>query len=244
MATIANQKTGKAVEAQVLDISSRAAQPVATHKAALVALNATGSAVAKINNNVIFVENFINSTMIELPPQNSQVDAAAFSPDRTRIVTAGSDRRARIWEIGTGQRLRTLIGHHGSITAAAFSPDGNLIATAGNEDIAKLWDAKTGRLLRDLTGHRARILGLAFSPDSTRVATAGYDSTVHIWDSSSGRDLTADARSAVPRLSSASRSVAMVSSSLSLARSRQRSSMRCRSRPSRACRRRPICRPD
>jgi len=56
----------------------------------------------------------------------------AFSPDGQRIVTAGDDQTAKVWEATNGIALLTLKGHSGWVNSVAFSPDGKRIVTAGN----------------------------------------------------------------------------------------------------------------
>jgi WD40 repeat protein len=45
---------------------------------------------------------------------------AAFSPDGTKVVTASSDKTARIWDAKTGAQLALLSGH-GEVCAAPSS---------------------------------------------------------------------------------------------------------------------------
>ena len=57
--------------------------------------------------------------------------SAAFSPDGKRIVTASSDKTARVWDAATGQPIgEPLKGHDNAVSSAAFSPDGTRIVTA------------------------------------------------------------------------------------------------------------------
>ena len=67
------------------------------------------------------------------------VMSAGFSPDGARIVTASSDRTARLWDAKTGAALAVLQGHTGSVNGAGFSPDGARIVTASGDKTARLW---------------------------------------------------------------------------------------------------------
>jgi WD40 repeat protein/DNA-binding SARP family transcriptional activator/ABC-type branched-subunit amino acid transport system substrate-binding protein len=75
----------------------------------------------------------------------AQVLDAAFSPDGTRIATAGVDRTARIWDARSGRELLSLSGHEAQIDQVAFSPDGLRLATASGDGTARIWDLSAAR---------------------------------------------------------------------------------------------------
>ncbi len=116
------------------------------------------------------------------------VELAVFSPDGTRVVTASSDKTARIWDAATGAELTVLRGHDNRVSSAAFSPDGTRVVTASSDKTARIWDAATGAELTVLRGHDNRVSSAAFSPDGTRVVTASYDKTARIWDAATGAE--------------------------------------------------------
>ena len=68
--------------------------------------------------------------------------AMAFSPDGTRIASAGDE--LRIYDAVTGQSLLNLDGSGSEraevMTAIAFSPDGKLLASGTQSGALKLWD--------------------------------------------------------------------------------------------------------
>ena len=92
------------------------------------------------------------------------VKSAAYSPDGKQIVTASADQTARIWDAATGQEVRTLSGHTGSVNSAAYSPDGTQIVTASDDQTARIWDAATGQEVRTLSGHTDWVNSAAYSP--------------------------------------------------------------------------------
>jgi WD40 repeat protein len=73
-----------------------------------------------------------------LQGHTASVLSAAFSPDGTRIITAGGDKTARVWDARTGQGLATLQGR-GPVWRAVFSPDGMRIVTASFDGTARVY---------------------------------------------------------------------------------------------------------
>jgi WD40 repeat protein len=108
------------------------------------------------------------------------VFSAVFSPDNTRIATAGEDGTARIWRAdGTGEPV-TLRGHAGWVFSAVFSPDNTRVVTAGDDGTARVWRADgTGEPI--VLRHGLRVRSAAFSSDNARIVTAGDDGTARLW---------------------------------------------------------------
>jgi CHAT domain-containing protein/DNA-binding beta-propeller fold protein YncE len=127
-------------------------------------------------------------SVAELRGHKDTVYHVAFSPDGERVVTASSDKTARVWAAATGKVVAKLRGHTDGVSCAAFSPDGGLVVTASADGRAQLWEATTGYLVTKLKAH-ARFIGVAwygvtsavFSPDGRLVATASTDGKVRLW---------------------------------------------------------------
>ena len=118
------------------------------------------------------------------------IKSVATSPDGQRIVTAGTDNTARIWNAKTGTELLVVDDHEpvitesgiAGVTDVAYSPDGGLLATSGSDGVVKIRNAETGQALATFTGHVGDVNSVAFSPDGKRLATGGIDSTAKVWD--------------------------------------------------------------
>ncbi|MEX2457506.1 MAG: hypothetical protein WD770_00795 [Actinomycetota bacterium] len=110
----------------------------------------------------------------------TQAGDVDFDPTGPRIAVA-TDTGGEIWNIETGERVRTLTGGTGGLIDIAYSPDGSLIAAAGFDATVRVWDAGSGVQRLVLRGHGGVLTSVAFSPDGSRLASAGFDPDVRVW---------------------------------------------------------------
>jgi len=81
-----------------------------------------------------------------------KIRSACFSSDGKYLLTGSEDTTMKLWNVQTGQCLRTFAGNDGYITSVDFSQDGNY-ALSNYSKGSKLWSTKTGECLSVLEGH-------------------------------------------------------------------------------------------
>jgi WD40 repeat protein len=117
------------------------------------------------------------------------VFVAKYSPDGRLLVSAGGDKKVKIWSAHSLTELRVLEGHLRYVLAAAFSPDSKLLATGGGDKAILLWDTESGQLLRRFVGHKADVESLAISPDGKRLVSVSEDKALKLWDIDGGHEI-------------------------------------------------------
>ena len=96
-----------------------------------------------------------------------------FSPDSKRVVTASTDKTARVYDVAKSQHLGTLEGHTDVVFAAAFPPDGSRIATCSRDKTVRVWDSLTFEQLAITTDlHNNIIMSVDYSPTGNFLLTA------------------------------------------------------------------------
>jgi len=156
-----------------------------------VALSKDGTKLASAGeDNAVRVWDVSDGTLLTTYTDHTgtlkRVYGAVFSPDSTRLASAGWD--LCVWRAKDGQRMHRFEEFEFAY-CTAWSPDGRKIAAGslgmgGNGPVA-IWDASTYTLLHKYE-HRGRTWKVAFSPDSKLLASAGDDG-VQVRDAESGR---------------------------------------------------------
>jgi WD40 repeat protein/tRNA A-37 threonylcarbamoyl transferase component Bud32 len=116
--------------------------------------------------------------------------AFAFSPDGTRLASAGEDRMARLWDPATGALLATFRGHTSKVLGLAFSRDGARLVTTSADGTVRQWDATTAREVEaPYDRHAGEVFAAAYSPDGQWVASAGTDHAIRVWRATGRQDI-------------------------------------------------------
>jgi WD40 repeat protein len=112
----------------------------------------------------------------------------AASPDGKFALTGASDHILRLWDLTTGQEIRSFKGHNDYIYSTTFSPDGKYILSGDSNGRMKLWNTE-GEELHTFTGHKSFITSLSFFPNGKTAISASLDGTIKIWDLSTKQEV-------------------------------------------------------
>ncbi|KAI8597385.1 quinon protein alcohol dehydrogenase-like superfamily, partial [Dissophora ornata] len=115
----------------------------------------------------------------------SSVRHLKFSPDGLLVATGGDvvvTVGQMLWDVKTGQCLRTLKGHKDILSGLAFSPSGQQLATSSEDYTIRLWDVRTGtmELVFD-GGHDVGRPTVEYSPDGKVLAFCFLQEAVRLW---------------------------------------------------------------
>lgn len=102
--------------------------------------------------------------------------------DESIIASGSYDATVRIWDLATGEQLRSLDGHTRGVNSLQFD-DVKLISGSMDKTL-KIWNYRTGECLSTLRGHTEGVLSLHF--DETILASGGADQSVRVWNFTDG----------------------------------------------------------
>jgi WD40 repeat protein len=92
----------------------------------------------------------------ELAGHSKPVTSVALVlPAGTQIISGSEDGSVRVWDINSGNSVRTM-NHGGSVTDVAASADGKAFASTSTTNTAKLWNAANGQQIAEVKGSIAQ----------------------------------------------------------------------------------------
>jgi WD40 repeat protein len=139
-----------------------------------VAISPDGQILVSSSHTVVSVRTVVN--------YNSESHTAVMGNVYNTI------NKIKIWQLSTGQELRTLEGD-ASVLSLAISPDGQILVSGSADNTIKIWQLSTGEELRTLTGHSESVNSVAISPDGQILVSGSDDKTIEIWQLSTGQKL-------------------------------------------------------
>lgn len=98
--------------------------------------------------------------------------------DDAILATGSYDSTIKIWNIETGEEIRTLVGHDSGIRALMF--DERKLISGSLDHTLKIWNWRTGECLSTLPGHTGGVICLHFNDNL--LASGSVDTTIKIWN--------------------------------------------------------------
>ncbi len=122
-----------------------------------------------------------------------KVNAISFSRAGDLLVAAsgvvGLYGQADLFDVSTGAKLRSIVGHRDTLYDAQLSPDGQMLATASYDGKIMIWDAASGAELKTIAGHNGAVFDIEFDPSGRVLASASADATIKLWNVVTGERL-------------------------------------------------------
>ncbi|NER36138.1 MAG: hypothetical protein F6J93_19495 [Oscillatoria sp. SIO1A7] len=125
-----------------------------------------------------------------LAQHSAAITSLAISPNGQILATGSEDNAIQLWQLNSGEALRTLSGHSSGICSVAISPDGRSLASGSSDKTIKLWQLDTGEEMLTLQGHLGAVKSVAISPDGETLASGSSDKTIKLWNLATGEEIS------------------------------------------------------
>ena len=129
-------------------------------------------------------------------PSAAWVNNLVFSSDGTTLASASAFGTIWLWDLKTGQLLKTLTTHEAGADelfsiydkiGLAFSADNTRLVSGGMDGQVIVSEVGTNPNPLTFAGHHAwRVEALAFSPDGKYLASGSMDKSIRIWNTETG----------------------------------------------------------
>ena len=127
--------------------------------------------------------NMINEHCIKTIEYKKLMIVSIISLEDGTIACGCADEIIHIYNVDTGEIIKTLNGHtHSSVFALTTLHDGNI---ASADDTINIWNVETGECIQTLNGHTDWIRFLTTLQDGN-IASASRDKTIKIWNVETG----------------------------------------------------------
>ncbi|MFN3359841.1 MAG: protein kinase domain-containing protein [Pseudanabaenaceae cyanobacterium] len=108
--------------------------------------------------------------------------ALTVTPDGQFFISAGGDRRVKVWHSRTGQLVHNLVGHGDWVYSVVVAPGGQILCSGSGDKTVKVWQCQSGLALETLVGHELGVTCLAVAADESWLVSGSNDKTLKVWD--------------------------------------------------------------
>lgn len=102
--------------------------------------------------------------------------------DDNTLATGSYDNTIKIWDLETGEEVRTLTGHTRGIRSLQM--DNHKLLSASLDGTVKIWSWRTGQCLRTLSPHSDGVISAHFQGDV--MASGSIDHTIRVYNFKTG----------------------------------------------------------
>ena len=118
--------------------------------------------------------------------QKGPVQTVAVSPDGNRALSGAADNTISLWDLASGEIVRSFEGHTEAVNAVAYLPAGERAISASADGMLILWEITSGEIIRKFQGHQGPVWDVVVSSDGEAALSGGDDQTLILWDLETG----------------------------------------------------------
>jgi len=113
--------------------------------------------------------------------ESEWTDLAIFINDDKYIASANHTNTIKIWDVNSGNLVRTLAAHTDWVYGMVQDPEGKLLYSASLDGTIKVWDTSTWKIIKSVQAHNEGISSISISSNGKYLATTSLDKTIKLW---------------------------------------------------------------
>jgi WD40 repeat protein len=110
-----------------------------------------------------------------------------FSQNGQYLLSGASDKFAKLFEVATGNFVRSFEGHTHHVLDVSWKLDGTSIATAGADNVIKVWNVETGEQRRTIGGYSKQVTSVQYIGVGENVVSCSGDKQVRFHRTGNGQ---------------------------------------------------------
>jgi WD40 repeat protein len=126
-----------------------------------------------------------SNEILKIPLIGQWPRAIAITPDGHFAATAAESNVLKLWNLESGEEVRTFSGHTARANSVAIT-EGGLLLSGSDDHTVRVWDLDTGSPLHVLTGHDGRVNSVACLSGGRLGVSASDDCNIKVWDVANG----------------------------------------------------------
>lgn len=112
-----------------------------------------------------------------------------FSPDGRSLASGGADKLCRLWDVESGEAIRSFEGHTHHVMSIAWQDSGQRLATASADQTIKVWKVESGEQLRTIAGFSHEVTAIAFIGNTAQLIAVAADGSARVLNADDGATL-------------------------------------------------------
>jgi WD40 repeat protein len=110
----------------------------------------------------------------------------SWKADDSAIASAGADNAIKLWNVDTGEQIRTISSYGKQVTDVDYVGVQDFVISCGGDTKAQSFNSN-GSPRRQFNGNTDFVYSIVASRDETIVITGGEDGVIRVWNGTNGQ---------------------------------------------------------
>ena len=111
-----------------------------------------------------------------------------FSRDNKYLLSGAADKFVKIFDVQSGQKIRSFEGHTHHVLDVSWQADGKSIVSAGGDNVIKYWNVETGDQTQTIGGFAKQVTSVQFPGTGNEIVSCSGDTSVRFHNAPDGNN--------------------------------------------------------